>query len=320
MPAKAATETTSSAMPAATQVQRRWASTLSDPATSEFSAAAAPVKSPTTAITAAAGITARDHPGLLGRLARLSITGAVPSWSASVDSRTTGATITTYLPIPEILDAQAYWLAPRGPAGSVSDQASIFVTRSSEVGRTEAEVADHGIGALRRLRARGGADARAGSHGGVARVRDRVGGRLAAGRAVTRRGDPGRDEHHHGGDRHRQRLAGRGRRGRPLVSPHRGRSPRPVPARRGRRSSRGHRRVPLALPDAGGLPRRARRRGRAVRAADPGGAWAAGAAAGRDAHGRRASLPGHAGALAPGPRDSRRGQAPRARAARCPGS
>ena len=91
MAAKAAIEMTSSAMPAASQVQRRWASTLSDPATSEFSAAAAAVKSPTAAIATAAGTTARDHPGLPGRLARLSITGAVPSWSASAEGRTSGA-------------------------------------------------------------------------------------------------------------------------------------------------------------------------------------------------------------------------------------
>ena len=46
MAAKAAIEMTSSAMPAASQVQRRWASTLSDPATSELSAAAAADKEP----------------------------------------------------------------------------------------------------------------------------------------------------------------------------------------------------------------------------------------------------------------------------------
>jgi hypothetical protein len=83
MAAKAATEMTSNPTPAASQVQRTRASTLSDPATSEVSAAAA-VKSPTATIATAAGTTARGHPGLPGRLARLSITGAVPPRSASV--------------------------------------------------------------------------------------------------------------------------------------------------------------------------------------------------------------------------------------------
>ena len=78
MPAKAAIEMTSSATPAASQVQRGWDSTLSDPATSAFSAAAAAVRSPTAAIATAAGTIALDHPSLPGRLARLSITGAVP--------------------------------------------------------------------------------------------------------------------------------------------------------------------------------------------------------------------------------------------------
>jgi hypothetical protein len=82
MAAKAATEMTSNPTPAASQVQRTRASTLSDPATSEVSAAA--VKSPTATIATAAGTTARGHPGLPGRLARLSITGAVPPRSASV--------------------------------------------------------------------------------------------------------------------------------------------------------------------------------------------------------------------------------------------
>jgi hypothetical protein len=82
MAAKAATEMTSNPTPAPSQVQRTRASTLSDPATSEVSAAA--VKSPTATIATAAGTTARGHPGLPGRLARLSITGAVPPRSASV--------------------------------------------------------------------------------------------------------------------------------------------------------------------------------------------------------------------------------------------
>jgi hypothetical protein len=186
--------------------------------------------------------------------------------------------------------------------------------------QAEAEADDHGVGALRRLRACCGADDRTGPHPGVARVRDGVGGRVTAGRVVARGGDPGRDDHHQGGDRHRQRLARRRRRGRPFVPPHRGCLPRTVPARRRDRPSRVHRHVPLALPDAGRVPRRARRRGGAGRAADSGGARAEGAAAGREAHGRRAPLPGHARAFAPGPRNSRRGQAPRARAARRPGS
>jgi hypothetical protein len=76
MAAKAATEMTSNATPAASQVQRTRASTFSGPATSEFPAAAAAVKSPTATIATAAGTTARDHRGLPGRRARLSITGA----------------------------------------------------------------------------------------------------------------------------------------------------------------------------------------------------------------------------------------------------
>ena len=88
MAAKAAIEMTSSAMPTASQVHRRWASTSSEPATSEFSAAAAAVKSPTAAIATAVETIARDHPSLPGRLARLSITGAVPFWSASAEGRT----------------------------------------------------------------------------------------------------------------------------------------------------------------------------------------------------------------------------------------
>ncbi len=92
MAEKAATEMTSSAMPAASQAQRRWASTLSDPATLESSAAAAAVKSPAAAIATAAGTSARrDQPGLPERLTRVSVTGAVPSWSASAEGRTSGA-------------------------------------------------------------------------------------------------------------------------------------------------------------------------------------------------------------------------------------
>src|SRR5579863_8776075 len=113
MAAKAAIEMTSSAIPAASQVQRTRASTLSDPATSEFSAAAAAVKSPTATIATAAGTTARDHPGLAGRLARLSITGAVPPGQPPLKGRTPGAgTNYLFLPIPGISSAQARRLAP----------------------------------------------------------------------------------------------------------------------------------------------------------------------------------------------------------------
>src|SRR5579863_9422558 len=115
MAAKAAIETTSSAMPAASQVQRTRASTLSDPATSEFSAAAAAVKRPTATIATAAGTTARDHPGLPGRLAKLSITGAVPPGQPPLKGRTSGADNYRFLSIPERSSAQAHRLAPRGP-------------------------------------------------------------------------------------------------------------------------------------------------------------------------------------------------------------
>src|SRR5579863_4541425 len=115
MAAKAAIETTSSAMPAASQVQRTRASTLSDPATSEFSAAAAAVKRPTATIATAAGTTARDHPGLPGLVAKLSITGAVPPGQPPLKGRTSGADNCRFLPIPEKSCAQAHRLAPRGP-------------------------------------------------------------------------------------------------------------------------------------------------------------------------------------------------------------
>src|ERR1035438_7923155 len=110
---------TSSAMPAASQVQRRGASTLSDPATSALSAAAAAVKSPTAAIATAPGTTARDHPGLPGRLARwLAITGAVPSWSASIEGRTSGANNYRFLPDTRNTSVQAHWVgSARSTAG-----------------------------------------------------------------------------------------------------------------------------------------------------------------------------------------------------------
>src|ERR1700722_20130214 len=112
MMAKAASEMTSSVTPAPSQVQRTWASILSDPATADCRAPA--VNSPTTAIATAAETTARAHPGLPGRLARLSITGAVPPRSASVEVARQVPTINALLSIPEMPPAQARRRAPRG--------------------------------------------------------------------------------------------------------------------------------------------------------------------------------------------------------------
>ena len=136
------------------------------------------------------------------------------------------------------------------------------------------------------------AEARAGRRNREARLRRALGRRVACRRPVVRRADPR-------GKRRRCRsppgssTSGRRRRqrGRRVLSPHRERLSRPLPARHRRRPPRAHRGVPQALRRAGGVPRRARRCEGADQPPRDRGARAEGAQAGRAAQRGRAPVP-----------------------------
>ena len=121
-------------------------------------------------------------------------------------------------------------------------------------------------------------------------------------------------ETHPGGHRDRERLGDARRRGRGVLSPHRGRLPGSLRPRHRHRASGEHRGVPQALRRARRVPGRARRREGADQPTRRRGAGAQGPRAGCQAQRGRAPVPDHARAHRPGARPDRQHRVPGARA------